>query len=583
MQRQRHQQHRGEARPGRGLLHGLAHRRDRGQRDSGSASRTAARMAGTTAERVRATRAHHQVHPAEVPLRVRHVEVRAHGGPLAVAHVAHDADDRLPRLLAVGRAGLQPLADGALAGPETARHRRRHDGDRAGVGPVGVVEDASVDQRDLHRREVVRADRLVVGVGVARLRLGRLAFDGEGIVPANRVGQRAQQHQCRRIHAGQRREAVEQRTVERGARLVIGIAVAELNLGGDDAAGSKPGSRRASVANDCAARAAPATRPRESASWPATSTPRARPTRRLPATRRLDSRTTSPASTREARQAGAVPKSTAAPSDSASATPSTRQSMARRSIPGTSRGNEAADDADRPCSRPERRRRRQADPAPGFPRTACAASRRARRPHRRPHGELALAIHATRQQQIGDVRARNQQQAGDGCRPAGAARVGSGRRSDRQAARRWAPRPPRAGCSRASAAVTTSRLARAASSVTPVFIRPMSFEHAKVRRALGQACRRDPDVDVARQHPRRHHADDRGRAAADADVATHQCLVGAVLTTPQAVADEHARAGRVGALAVAEVAPSLRRDAERAEVARRDQARPRPARHRHGQ
>ena len=102
-------------------------------------------------------------------------------------------------------------------------------------GPSALLKMRPSTSGIRHRREVARADGLVVGVRVARLRLGRLAFDGEGIVPANRVGQGAQQHQAGRVHAGQRRQAVEQRTVEGGARLVIGIAVAELDLGRDDA------------------------------------------------------------------------------------------------------------------------------------------------------------------------------------------------------------------------------------------------------------------------------------------------------------------------------------------------------------
>ena len=177
--------------------------------------------------------------------------------------------------------------------------------------------------------------------------------------------------------------------------------------------GSKPGARRASEANDCAASAAPATSPRDSASWPATSAPRARPTRRLPATRRLDSRTTSPASTREARQAGAVPNSTAAPSDNVSATPSTRQSMARRSMPGTSPGNETADHAYRP-GRDKHAGATTQEPQHDTLAKQLQCEPPARRPHRGPNGQLTFAVHATRQEEIGDIGARNQQQASDG-------------------------------------------------------------------------------------------------------------------------------------------------------------------------
>ena len=168
----------------------------------------------------------------------------------------------------------------------------------------------------------------------------------------------------------------------------------------------------------------------------------------------------------------------------------------------------------------------------------------ARGAHRRPNGELALAVHATRQQQIGDVRARNQQQARDGGdqqaqrRPRLAVDL-VGQRHDLRAQARRAP------AARAPvAAATTSRLARAASSVTSGFMRPMSLSTPRSGAPSARPAVEIQTSTLRGSMPGRHHADDGGGAAADVDVATDQRLVAAVLATPQAVADEHARAGR---------------------------------------
>ena len=188
----------------------------------------------------------------------------------------------------------------------------------------------------------------------------------------------------------------------------------------------------------------------------------------------------------------------------------------------------------------------------------------ARRPHRGPNGQLTFAVHATRQEEIGDIGARNQQQAGDGGhqqtqrRPRLAINL-VGQRHDLRAQSTARRLFARQSC-RDHLEIGARRLER-----DPALHASDEFEHAQVGGALGQTRRRNPDVDIARQHARRHHADDGGWAAPDVDVATDQRVLTAVLAAPEAVADEHARAGGVGSLALPEVAPALWPHAQRAE------------------
>ena len=85
---------------------------------------------------------------------------------------------------------------------------------------------------------------------VARLGVGGLAFDGEGIVPADRIGERPEQDERGALDTRQRVQPLEQRTIERRARAMVRVLVAEQNLRRDDPARIEAGLQPGGPVND---------------------------------------------------------------------------------------------------------------------------------------------------------------------------------------------------------------------------------------------------------------------------------------------------------------------------------------------
>ena len=104
-----------------------------------------------------------------------------------------------------------------------------------------VVEDAALEQRDVHRLEVVAADDFLPAVRRGLARPLRAADDrvgpGADVAVERHVGGR-----CRRRHAGNRARLLEQARPERAIRGRVGIARRrQRDLRGEHVVGREPG------------------------------------------------------------------------------------------------------------------------------------------------------------------------------------------------------------------------------------------------------------------------------------------------------------------------------------------------------
>src|SRR4030095_1167942 len=87
------------------------------------------------------------------------------------------ADDFQPRVLLAAQ--TQPLAEWVLIRPVTARHRLVDDEHARRVLVVALGEGAALDNRRIHRLEVIVADDAVKDIEALVLCLRDAAFDGD--------------------------------------------------------------------------------------------------------------------------------------------------------------------------------------------------------------------------------------------------------------------------------------------------------------------------------------------------------------------------------------------------------------------
>ncbi len=120
-------------------------------------------MACTTAVRHRAgvgVGAHHECNPSVGELLVAeiHLPVIVSVESLIV-DARDDADDLSPRRLPAGYRHPKAFADRALAGPQCSRHSLVDDADERRLRPVALGQRPPLQQRDVHRPEILRRDR----------------------------------------------------------------------------------------------------------------------------------------------------------------------------------------------------------------------------------------------------------------------------------------------------------------------------------------------------------------------------------------------------------------------------------------
>ena len=139
-------------------------------------------------------------------------------------HIAHNPDDGQIREIILVAAEPEPLTERVFAPPESTGHGLVDEDDAGGLLDIGVAERAPLQQRYLHRREILRGDQAELCERLAARRPRLVPLDHEDAVNV-RIAQGQVIYGPGVAHAGQGLDPLRDLSEEGGLlrpRLVFG-------------------------------------------------------------------------------------------------------------------------------------------------------------------------------------------------------------------------------------------------------------------------------------------------------------------------------------------------------------------------